>query len=123
MAVSAAPCAVPPQSSVSLENPFAGIWSTQGKEELAGSHSRIDQNGICSEKLFQATSENTALLGERPDTFLARSQTYTRVHWVSQLQSKSTEIVSIILSDQIIKSSFIQISMFFLKYVLFKLDV
>lgn len=30
-----APCAAPPQSSVSLENGLTGIWSTQGREELA----------------------------------------------------------------------------------------
>lgn len=40
------PCAVPPQSCVTPENPFAGIWSTQGQEKLVWSHGRTDQNGI-----------------------------------------------------------------------------
>lgn len=33
-----APCAAPPQSRASLENQFAGIWSTQGRQEVAQGH-------------------------------------------------------------------------------------
>ena len=75
-----APCAAPPQSRVPLENWFTGIWSTQGREELAWGHGWTVQNWTCSGKLFLFTSEDIAPLGERPDTFsLARSQMHTKV--------------------------------------------
>lgn len=77
---SAFPHAALPQSSLSLENRVTGIWSTRGREELARGHGRMDQNRICSGKPFQFASEDTAPLGERPDTSsLARSQTHIKV--------------------------------------------